>query len=207
MSYDCEFINYLIIYKYLNVCLLKLRELYSVFANILNFSIIEKFVYRTGHLCLSKICIPRSFSTSGYPNTLGKILYSHFLSAPLLLKNSFIGRTIDHNQASNNLSTISSAYPRIAISIDRSGCYNSKGPALEWYEKRSGGTKAPERRRQTEPRLAKKKRGTARKKKGKTKKRRKEHKKMGTRYDNVTTMIVNNLSVSVEIVQGSRLVR
>lgn len=72
---------------------------------------------------------------------------------------------------------ISSAYPRIGISIDRSGCYNSKGPALEWYEKRSGGTKAPERRRQTESRLAKKKRGTARKKKGKTKKRRGEHKK------------------------------
>lgn len=142
MSYDCEFINYLIIYNYLNVCLLKLRELYSVFANILNFSIIEKFVYRTDHLCLSKICIPRFFSTSGYPNTLGKILYSHFFSAPLLFKNSFIGRTIDHSQASKNLSTISSAYSRIAISIDRSGCYNSKESALEWYEKRSGGTKA-----------------------------------------------------------------
>lgn len=78
MSYDCEFINYLIIYNYLNVCLLKLRELYSVFANILNFSIIEKFVYRTDHLSLSKICILRFFSISGYPNTLGKILYSHF---------------------------------------------------------------------------------------------------------------------------------
>lgn len=47
MSYDCEFINYLIIYNYLNVCLLKLRELYSVFANILNFSIIEKFTVQT----------------------------------------------------------------------------------------------------------------------------------------------------------------
>lgn len=65
-----------------------------------------------------------------------------FFSAPLLLKNSFIGRTIDHSQASKNLSTISAAYPRITISIDRSGCYNSKGSALEWYEKRSGGTKA-----------------------------------------------------------------
>lgn len=34
-------------------------------------------------------------------------------SAPLLFKNSFIGRTIDHSQAFKNLSTISSAYHKI----------------------------------------------------------------------------------------------
>lgn len=34
-------------------------------------------------------------------------------SAPLLFKNSFIGRTIDHSQAFKNLSTISSAYRNI----------------------------------------------------------------------------------------------
>lgn len=167
MSYDCEFINYLIIYNYLNVCLLKLRELYLQIFSIVQLS-------RNSFIVQATSAFPKfvflDFSQHLNIQTLLERFYIPiFFSAPLLFKNSFIGRTIDH-QASKNLSTISSAYPRIAISIDRSGCYNSKGPALEWCEKRSGGTKASERRRQTESRLAKKKqerRKEKRKKEGK----------------------------------------
>ncbi|XP_076480113.1 uncharacterized protein LOC117165187 [Bombus vancouverensis nearcticus] len=55
----------------------------------------------------------------------------------------------------------------------------------------------PERRRQTEPRLAKKKRGTARKKEGETKKKRKEeHKKMGTRY--IVVVVLRNSVFAID---------